>query len=56
MANNSYHVLYNLPGKLPKLVKPKPYTIDSYGGYLFNDIKYKAPLFLPKKGYVSLNI
>jgi DNA-directed RNA polymerase len=40
-----------LPMKLPMIVKPNPYTENSSGGYLLNNVKYHEHLIIRKKAY-----
>ena len=47
----SKHKILTLPPKLPMIVKPKPYTRNSIGGYLLNDIRYKENILIEKKAY-----
>lgn len=45
------HKIYTVPNKLPMIVKPKPYSANTSGGYLLNDIQFNEDIFIEKKAY-----
>lgn len=50
------HKVLVLPTKLPMVVKPRPYSPDSLGGYLVNDAIDNSDIIIDKKGYAKKSV